>query len=97
MKAMLDRQVESCKTIITLTLPNGWQLEETPKPIILRFDGITASIMYQQKDNQLTVLYKENVSRTFFTQQQYQDMKALLDKQVESCKTIVTLTKKTPQ
>lgn len=82
---------------VTLTLPDGWQLEETPKPIILRLDGITASIMYQQKGNQLTVLYKENVSRTFFTQQQYQDMKALLDKQVESCKTIVTLTKKTPQ
>ena len=82
---------------VTLTLPDGWQLEETPKPIILRLDGITASIMYQQKDNQLTVLYKENVSRTFFTQQQYQDMKALLDKQVESCKNIVTLTKKTPQ
>jgi hypothetical protein len=53
--------------------------------------------MYQQKDNQLTVLYKENVSRTFFTQQQYQDMKAMLDRQVESCKAIVTLTKKTPQ
>ena len=82
---------------VTLTLPDGWQLEETPKPIILRLDGITASIMYQQKDNLLTVLYKENVSRTFFTQQQYQDMKALLDKQVESCKNIVTLTKKTPQ
>lgn len=81
---------------VILTLPDGWQIEEALKPIVLKFDGITASIMSRQNGNQLTVAYKLDIQRIFFTQQQYQDLKAFMERLVESCKSIVTL-KKTAQ
>ena len=82
---------------VMLTLPDGWQIEETPKPIVLKFDGITARIMSSQNGNQLSVAYKLDIQRTFFTQQQYQDLKAFMEKLVESCKNIITLTKTAQQ
>jgi hypothetical protein len=78
---------------VMLTLPDGWQIEETPKPIVLKFDGITARIMSSQNGNQLSVAYKLDIQRTFFTQQQYQDLKAFLERLVESCKSMITLKK----
>ena len=82
------------KTInVVLNLPEGWKLEETAKPIVLKFDGITATIRCSQNGCQLSVLYKLNINRTLFTQQQYQDLKAFMEKLVENSKNIVTLTK----
>ena len=82
------------KTInVVMNLPEGWKLEETAKPIVLKFDGITATIRCSQNGSQLSVLYKLNINRTFFTQQQYQDLKAFLEKLVENSKNIITLTK----
>ena len=78
---------------VMLTLPDGWQIEETPKPIVLKFDGITARIMSSQNGNQLSVAYKLDIQRTFFTQQQYKDLKAFLERLVESCKSMITLKK----
>ena len=82
---------------VALTLPDGWKIEETPKPIVLKFDGITARIMSSQNGNQLSVVYKLDIQRTFFTQQQYQDLKAFMEKLVENCKNIITLTKTAQQ
>jgi hypothetical protein len=42
----------------------------------------------------LQTQYKLDISRTFFTQQQYQDLKSFLDRLVESNKQIITLKKK---
>ena len=80
-------------TNVVLTLPDGWQIEETLKPIVLKFDGITASIISRQNNNQLSVVYKLDIQRTFFTPQQYQDLKAFMEKLVESCKNIITIKK----
>jgi hypothetical protein len=63
----------------------------------LKFDGINATIRCAQNGNQLSVLYKLNINRTFFTQQQYQDLKAFMEKLVENCKNIITLTKTAQQ
>jgi len=82
---------------VALTLPDGWKIEETPKPIVLKFDGITARIMSSQNGNQLSVVYKLDIQRTFFTQQQYQDLKAFMEKLVENSKNIITLTKTAQQ
>ena len=79
---------------VAITLPDGWQIEEGLQPIVLRFDGITASIMCKQNGNQLQVAYKLDIKRTFFTQQQYQDLKAFMERLVESCKNIVAVNKK---
>ena len=82
---------------VVMNLPEGWKLEEAAKPIVLKFDGITATIRCSQNGNQLSVLYKLNISRTFFTRQQYQDLKAFMEKLVENCKNLVTLTKAAQQ
>jgi hypothetical protein len=79
---------------VAITLPDGWQIEEGLQPIVLRFDGVTASIMCKQNGNQLQVAYKLDIKRTFFTQQQYQDLKAFMERLVESCKNIVAVNKK---
>ena len=79
---------------VLLKLPEGWQVEEMPQPIILKFDGITARIVVRQNGDMLQTQYRLDVNRTFFTQQQYQDLKSLLDRLVESNKQIITLKKK---
>jgi hypothetical protein len=79
---------------VMLKLPEGWQVEEMPQPIILKFDGITARIGVQHHGDLLQVQYRLDVNQTFFSQQQYQDLKSFLDKLVESNKNIITLKKK---
>jgi hypothetical protein len=89
------KQLETINVV--MNLPEGWKLEEAAKPIVLKFDGINATIRCAQNGNQLSVLYKLNINRTFFTQQQYQDLKAFMEKLVENCKNIITLTKTAQQ
>ena len=79
---------------VMLKLPEDWQVEEMPQPIVLKFDGITARIGVQQNGDMLQTQYKLDCSRTFFTQQQYQDLKNFLDKLIESTKQMITLKKK---
>ena len=76
---------------IMLTLPDGWQVEDMPKPIVLKFDGITVRIVGSQNNNVLTMRYRMDIDTTFYRQDQYQDLKSFLDKVVESCKNMITL------
>lgn len=76
-----------------LTLPDGWHVEDMPKPIMLKLDGITARIVYILKGSMLTTQYRIDISRTFFDHQQYADLKALFDQLVESNKQVLTLKK----
>ena len=78
---------------VVLNLPEGWQVEETPMPITLKFDGITARIIYSLNGNQLSASYRLDVQRTFFSQGQYQDLKAFFEKLVENTKNIITVKK----
>lgn len=79
---------------VMLTLPDGWELEDMPKPIVLKFDGITARIYGSQKENVMTMQYRLDINRTFYSQDQYQDMKSFFDKLVDRCKNMITLKKK---
>lgn len=79
---------------VILKLPEGWQVEEMPQPILLKSDGITARIGVQQKDDMLQAQYRLNVNQIFFSQQQYQVLKNFFDQLVESNKKIITLKKK---
>lgn len=78
---------------VQLTLSEGWQAEELPKPITLKLDGMTARIICMQSGQTLTARYQLDITRTFFGQQQYADLKVFLDKLVEMNKHIVTLKK----
>lgn len=78
---------------VILTLPEGYTVEEVPKPIIVKVDGATARIISSLSGQQLTMQYQLTLSRIFYSQQQYGDLKAFFDKLVENCKYIVTLKK----
>ena len=78
---------------VQLTLPEGWQVEELPKPITLKLEGLTARVLCVQNGQILTTRYHLDITQTFYSQQQYPDLKALFDKLVEINKNIVTLKK----
>lgn len=85
------KQIEVQNVIIML--PEGYVVEEVPKPIIIKFDGATARIACNINDNVVSVQYKMNLDKTFFASTQYQDLKSFFDKLVESNKQIITLKK----
>ena len=78
---------------VVLTLPDGWQAEEMSKPVMLKYDGITARIMSNQSGNQLSVRYRLDIQSTFFSQQQYSGLRSFFEKLLGSCKNIITLKK----
>ena len=80
---------------VVITLPEGYEMEEQPRPIVLRFDGITARIIYAVNGNQLTAQYRMVLDKTFFTAEQYPDLKAFYDKLIESNRQLITIKKKT--
>jgi hypothetical protein len=76
-----------------ISLPKGYAVEEMPKPIMLKLDGITVRIGSTISENQLNTQLKFNLSKTFYTQTDYQDLKALFDRLTECNKNIITIKK----
>lgn len=78
---------------VMITLPEGYVVEEAPKPIIIKLDGATARIVCNVNGSVLNVQYVMNIDKTFFASTQYQDLKAFFDRVVESNKNILTIKK----
>lgn len=78
---------------VSVTLPEGWVIEEMPKPIVLKSDGITVRILGAQSGRQLTMQYRISIDRTFFDATEYQDIKALFDQSVENCNNMIAIKK----
>ena len=78
---------------VMITLPEGYVVEEAPKPIVIKLDGATARIVCNVNGNMLNVQYVMNIDKTFFASTQYQDLKAFFDRVVESNKNILTIKK----
>jgi hypothetical protein len=78
---------------VMIELPAGYQVEDIPSPIALEFDGMTARVIYRQQNNQLAVQYRMEVSKLFYYQNQYADLRSFFDKIVESCNQILTVKK----
>jgi hypothetical protein len=76
-----------------ITLPEGYAVEEMPKPIMLKFDGINVRIGSTISENQLNTQLKFTLSKTFYTQTEYQDLKSLFDRLTECNKNIITIKK----
>lgn len=85
------KQLEAQNVIIML--PEGYVVEEVPKPIIIKFDGATARIACSVNGNTVSIQYKMNLDKTFFASTQYKDLKSFFDKLVESNNQIITLKK----
>lgn len=85
------KQVEVQNVIITL--PEGYMVEETPKPLLIRLDGATARIVCSVQEGHINVQYQMTINKTFFGAENYQDLKMFFDKVVESNKVILTVKK----
>ena len=85
------KQAETLNSIISM--PEGYVVEEVPKPIIIRLDGATARIICNVKDDMINIQYQMNISKTFFGSGDYQDLKSFFDKVAESNKNILTIKK----
>ena len=78
---------------VMITLPEGYVVEEVPKPIVIKLDGATARIAFSVLDKMLNIQYMMNLDKNFFASTEYQDLKAFFDRVVESNKQIITLKK----
>ena len=76
---------------VVLTLPEGYAVEEVPKPIQLKLDGITARIICNVNGNMVSTQYKLNIDKTFFATTDYHDLKAFMDRLAECSKNIITV------
>lgn len=85
------KQTEIQNTVITL--PEGYVVEESPKPIIIKLDGATARLVCTVNGNMINMQYQMNISQTFFGSDRYQDLKSFFDKVAESTKNILTIKK----
>jgi hypothetical protein len=78
---------------VMITLPEGYVVEEVPKPIVIKLDGATARIAFSVLDKMLNIQYMMILDKNFFASTEYQDLKAFFDRVVESNKQIITLKK----
>ena len=72
------KQSETINTVITL--PNGYTVEDIPKPIALKFDGINVRIVSNMNGNQLSTQFKLNIDKILFPATEYKDLKAFFDR-----------------
>lgn len=85
------RQSEMLNVI--LTLPEGYSVEEIPKPIVMKLEGATARIVCNLNNGQLTMQYRLTLDKTFYPYTEYQDLKEFFDNLAERCKDIITIKK----
>lgn len=78
---------------VIVTLPEGYAVEELPKPTIIKLDGATARIACNVDGNTVIVQYMMKIDKSFFDSTQYQDLKAFFDHVAECNKNILTIKK----
>ena len=78
---------------VTITLPEGYIVEEQPKPTVIKLDGATARIACNVDGNTVNIQYTMKIDKTFFTSTDYQDLKAFFDHVAECNKSILTIKK----
>ena len=82
---------------VLLTLPEGYSVEEVPKPIVLKFDGAAARIICTLNNGQITMQYRLTIDKTFYPYTAYKDLKGFFDNLSERCKDIITIKKENSQ
>jgi len=78
---------------VYIKLPEGYTVEDMPKPTVLRFDGINVRITCSLNGDMLGTQFKFNIDKTFYTAAEYQEIKAFFDHLTECNKNIITIKK----
>jgi hypothetical protein len=85
------QQTES--VTVMLTLPEGYVVEDVPKPFLIKLDGITCRVIYNVAGGKLNVRYQFVLEKTFFTVEEYADLKAYFDQLADQLKKVITVKK----
>jgi hypothetical protein len=81
--------------MFTLNLPEGYQVEQLPKPLVIKLPDNAASCLYQlsQLNNSVQVMFKFQINRTMFLATEYGQLKSFFDEVVKKQAELVVLKK----
>lgn len=81
---------------VSLTIPEGYDVEELPKPLNIKSpDGtITCKVLFVKNGNTITVTYRYSVSRLFFMTEEYDDLRQIYDLIYSKCNEMIAIKKK---
>jgi hypothetical protein len=80
---------------ITISIPDGFTIEELPKPAIVKLDDGSVKFMYSitQLGNKLQIISILSINKVFFLPEQYPFLKQLIDMVVDKHKEQIVLKK----
>lgn len=89
--------LESLKLMISITIPDGYQVEELPKGEANSLPDGKASYRYllQQQGNKITINYQFNMVKKFYTIQEYKELREFFAKMVAKNNETMVLKKTT--
>ena len=81
--------------LTTLTLPEGYEVEETPQPQVIRTqgDGLQCKYMIQRQGNTISLNYIFYLKEPIFLTEQYKQLQELWTKVIEKNNEILVLKK----
>ena len=81
--------------LTTLTLPEGYEVEETPQPQVIRTqgDGLQCKYMIQRQRNTISLNYIFYLKEPIFLTEQYKQLQELWTKAIEKNNALIVLKK----
>jgi hypothetical protein len=81
--------------LTTLTLPEGYEVEETPQPQVIRTqgDGLQCKYMIQRQGNTISLNYIFHLKEPIFLTEQYKQLQELWTKAIEKNNALIVLKK----
>lgn len=81
--------------LTTLTLPEGYEVEETPQPQVIRTqgDGLQCKYMIQRQGNTISLNYIFYLKEPIFLTEQYKQLQELWTKAIEKNNALIVLKK----
>lgn len=80
---------------ISLTIPEGYDVEELPKPLNIKNpDGtITCRVLFAKNGNVINVTYRYQVNRLFYMTEEYDDLRQIYDLIYSKCNEMIAIKK----
>ena len=71
--------------VFDYTIPEGYQVESMPKPILLKLPDNSISVTYslQKVDNKIKVIYRRSINKILFLPDEYKNLKEMYDQIVK--------------
>ena len=87
--------IESRNITVNITLPEGYEVDECPKPVNIKTpDGTMSFVLMTKVDGQNIVTNcKFNIGKTLFTPQEYPQLKAFFDEVIKQVEEVIVIKK----